>query len=118
MHQIQLTSLLVVLFPTINCHMADTKNDVQILIIGAGAAGVSALSRLLESGYRNVTLLEAQDYMGGRVRTVPFGANVVDLGGQWVHGEEDNVVFEMVRKYNVLDRTPYSWLGIGGICKF
>jgi hypothetical protein len=103
-----------ILVSKIGCITIDAEKDVQIVIVGGGAAGISALSRLLENGYRNVTLLEAQDYMGGRVKTIPFGSSVVDLGGQWVHGQEDNIVYEIVRKYNILDRTPYGWLGIGG----
>jgi spermine oxidase len=89
-------------------------NYFLVSIVGGGAAGISALSRLLEGGYKNITLLEAQDYMGGRIKTIPLGSNVVDLGAQWVHGEEENIVYEIVRKYNLLDRTPYAWLGIGG----
>lgn len=27
------------------------------------------------------------------MHTVPFAANVVDLGAQWCHGEKDNVVY-------------------------
>jgi monoamine oxidase len=110
-----LVSINFFLVSHISCGSADVSKNDRIVIVGAGAAGISAISRLLESGYNNVILLEAQDYMGGRVQTIPFGDNVVDLGGQWVHGEEDNIIFEMVRKYNILDKTPYSWLGIGGI---
>lgn len=29
------------------------------------------------------------------MHTVPFAANVVDLGAQWCHGEKDNVVYEL-----------------------
>ncbi len=105
---------MLILVSQIGCITIDAEKDVRIVIVGAGAAGISALSRLLENGYTNVTLLEAQDYMGGRVKTIPFGSNVVDLGAQWVHGEEDNIVYEIVRKYNLLDRTPYAWLGRGG----
>uniref|UniRef100_A0A182WDD8 Amine oxidase n=1 Tax=Anopheles minimus TaxID=112268 RepID=A0A182WDD8_9DIPT len=75
----------------------------RIVIIGAGAAGVAAATRLIERGYKNVKILEAENRIGGRIHTVPFGANVVDLGAQWCHGEKGNVCYELGSKYNVFD---------------
>lgn len=57
--------------------------DKQIIIVGAGPSGVAAATRLVSKGFKNVTILEAENRIGGRVNTVPFGANVVDLGAQW-----------------------------------
>lgn len=48
-------------------------NEPKILIIGAGAAGISAAKRLLEKGLQNITILEAGDRIGGRINTVEFG---------------------------------------------
>ncbi|XP_058128469.1 uncharacterized protein LOC131270888 [Anopheles coustani] len=75
----------------------------RIVIIGAGAAGVAAATRLIERGYKNLKILEAENRIGGRIHTVPFGANVVDLGAQWCHGEKGNVCYELGSKYNVFD---------------
>ncbi|XP_053689174.1 spermine oxidase-like isoform X2 [Sabethes cyaneus] len=75
----------------------------RIIIIGAGAAGVAAATRLIEKGYKNLTILEAENRIGGRVHTIPFAANVVDLGAQWCHGEVDNVVYKLASKHNVFD---------------
>lgn len=66
-----------------------------IVVIGAGASGVAAATNLLEQGHKNLIVLEAEKRIGGRVHTVPFAANVVDLGAQWCHGEKDNVVYEL-----------------------
>lgn len=57
--------------------------DKKIIIIGAGVSGVAAATKLLSNGFSNVTILEAENRIGGRVNTVSFGANVVDLGAQW-----------------------------------
>lgn len=54
-----------------------------IIIIGAGASGVAAAAKLISNGYKNVTILEASNRIGGRINTIPFGANVVDMGAQW-----------------------------------
>lgn len=57
--------------------------DKKIVIVGAGPSGVAAATRLVSNGFKNVTILEAEHRIGGRVNTIPFGANVVDLGAQW-----------------------------------
>lgn len=59
--------------------------DKKIVIVGAGAAGVAAASKLLSNGFKNVTILEAENRFGGRVNTIPFGKNVVDMGAQWLN---------------------------------
>jgi monoamine oxidase len=82
----------------------------RIVIIGGGAAGISALSKLLENGFKNVTLLEAEDRIGGRIHTVPFASNVVDLGAQWCHGEKGNIVYNMVKGSKVLEETPSEFI--------
>ncbi|KAF7382463.1 hypothetical protein HZH68_015382 [Vespula germanica] len=78
-------------------------NEPKILIIGAGAAGISAAKRLLEKGLQNITILEAGDRIGGRIHTVEFANNVVELGAQWVHGERGNIVFNLAFPHKLLD---------------
>lgn len=58
--------------------------DPKIIVIGAGAAGVAATTKLISSGFRNVVLLEAENRIGGRVHSVKFGENVLDMGAQWL----------------------------------
>ena len=40
----------------------------KIIIIGAGASGLAAASRLIEIG-----IIEAENRIGGRIYTVPYG---------------------------------------------
>ncbi|XP_046431547.1 possible lysine-specific histone demethylase 1 isoform X1 [Neodiprion fabricii] len=81
--------------------------DVQVLIVGAGAAGIAAACRLLEQGFQNVRVFEAGDRIGGRVHTVEFGAyiadNVVELGAEYVHGERGNISHELASRHNLLE---------------
>lgn len=55
----------------------------RVVIIGAGASGIAAGARLLANGFKNIIILEAEQRIGGRVWTIPFAANVCDLGAQW-----------------------------------
>ena len=41
-----------------------------MVIIGAGAAGIAASTRLYENGIKDIVLLEAENRIGGRVNTV------------------------------------------------
>ncbi|ENN79602.1 hypothetical protein YQE_03953, partial [Dendroctonus ponderosae] len=58
--------------------------------------------KLFEHGICNITILEAENRIGGRVCSVEFGGTFVDIGGQWVHGEKGNVVYEMVKDLDLL----------------
>lgn len=56
---------------------------VDVVVVGAGLAGLTAACALVDRG-RSVVVLEANDRVGGRTLSQPFGRGVVDLGGQWL----------------------------------
>ena len=57
----------------------------QVLILGAGIAGLAAARMLLERGIR-VVILEARDRVGGRIHSLQTGEGVLELGAEFVHG--------------------------------
>lgn len=65
--------------------MAIASSDV--VVIGAGAAGLMAARELLRAG-QSVTLLEARDRIGGRIwtRREPGLAAPIELGAEFIHG--------------------------------
>lgn len=55
----------------------------DIVVVGAGLAGLSAATTLVQAGL-DVIVLEARDRVGGRTLTERFtDGTVIDLGGQW-----------------------------------
>ncbi len=64
------------------------ERDADVIVIGAGAAGLTAAGELLASGL-HVTLLEARDRVGGRIwtRREPGIAVPIELGAEFVHGQ-------------------------------
>ncbi|KAH8380431.1 hypothetical protein KR009_010676 [Drosophila setifemur] len=85
--------------------LSKTKETARIVVVGAGSAGIASATKLLEQGFRNVLILEAEDRIGGRIHTIPFADNVLDLGAQWCHGEKLNVVYEKVKDLDLLSVT-------------
>jgi monoamine oxidase len=67
--------------------------DVDVVIVGAGVAGLAAARRLHSAGAR-VAVLEARDRIGGRILTVRDDRTPVpiELGAEFVHGSADEVV--------------------------
>ncbi|GAA2131687.1 NAD(P)/FAD-dependent oxidoreductase [Nocardioides bigeumensis] len=55
--------------------------DTDVVVIGAGLAGLACAGQLVEAG-REVVVLEAADAVGGRVRTDPVDGFLVDRGFQ------------------------------------
>ncbi|MFT4264952.1 MAG: flavin monoamine oxidase family protein [Nocardioides sp.] len=61
----------------------NAPTNVDVVIVGAGFAGLSAAHDLVEKGY-SVRVLEGRDRVGGRVFTGEVAGVKVDFGGTWV----------------------------------
>ncbi|MDQ0254862.1 monoamine oxidase [Evansella vedderi] len=56
---------------------------IDVIIVGAGLAGLYAAKELTKTGY-NVIILEGQSRVGGRVLSFPYNGGRVELGAQWI----------------------------------
>ncbi|WP_035349573.1 flavin monoamine oxidase family protein [Edaphobacter aggregans] len=57
----------------------------EVLVIGAGMAGLTAARALAEAGV-SVTLIEAHNRVGGRILTQRIGDDTIELGAEFIHG--------------------------------
>ena len=64
----------------------------QVVIIGAGPAGLTAGYELLKKGQYTVTILEASPDIGGISRTATYHGNRMDLGGHRFFSKNDRVM--------------------------
>ena len=71
--------------------------EADIVVIGAGAAGIAAARRIAAAN-RKVLIVEAASQVGGRCQTdassfdVPF-----DRGARWLHNPETNPMIRLAR---------------------
>ncbi len=86
-------------------------NENAVLIIGAGAAGLSAARELTAAGAQ-VIVIEARDRVGGRIHTLreDFSAIPIELGAEFVHGKHPQLL-EIIEASRILfcDVTERHW---------
>jgi monoamine oxidase len=88
------------------------SNDADVIVIGAGAAGLAAARTLGQRGVSSV-VLEARDRVGGRIYTVrdENTSTPIELGAEFVHGSADatrNLIHES--RLTMYEITGERWL--------
>lgn len=85
------------------------SDDVDIAVIGAGAAGIAAGCRLADAG-ANFVILEARSRIGGRAWTETIEGMPIDLGCGWLHSGDRNPWTKIAETTGfAIDRTPAPW---------
>ena len=80
---------------------AEESEYHDIIVIGAGMAGIASANQLNENGY-DVIVLEARDRIGGRMLTDrAYAGYNLDVGASWIHGTKDNPIAELAEKYGI-----------------
>ncbi len=71
--------------------------DFDVIVVGAGVAGLASLSELDRAGY-SVLCLEARDRIGGRILSVhdPLAPLPIELGAEFIHGRPSEI-WDIVR---------------------
>ena len=72
----------------------------DVIVVGAGVAGLAAARDLTDAGKR-VVVLEARDRIGGRLHTERESGRITDLGASWIHGIENSPVYEATNSFGM-----------------
>lgn len=87
-------------------------HEVDIAIVGAGAAGLAAAGEVAASG-RSAVLLEGRDRIGGRGHTLHTPVGPIDLGCEWLHSADQNPLVARFQALGLsIDKTPPPWANI------
>jgi len=84
----------------------DTSPKQDILVIGAGIAGLAAAKTLMNAGH-NVSVLEADNRFGGRIKTVEMGNYSADFGASWIHGINGNPLYKLAGENALITKPTF-----------
>ncbi|QDG74757.1 FAD-dependent oxidoreductase [Labrenzia sp. PHM005] len=83
--------------PFLTASTAKAENDdFDVIVIGAGIAGLAAARRLKDLGY-TVVVLEATSAVGGRIRTDWSLGAPFEVGAGWIHRPDGNPISKLAR---------------------
>lgn len=82
----------------------DKEFHTNVLIIGAGIAGIAAAEYLTRNGFTDFKILEATDRIGGRIWTLQIDGNDMkaEMGANWIHGIERNPIYTIADENGLL----------------
>ncbi|KAK3582765.1 hypothetical protein CHS0354_015292 [Potamilus streckersoni] len=80
------------------------SHRTNVLIIGAGIAGIAAGEYMTRKGFTDFKILEASDRVGGRIWTIEFddAGHKAEMGANWIHGIERNPIFQIADENGLL----------------
>ena len=90
--------------------MMGLASEVDVAVVGAGAAGIAAARRLAAAGTVTFAVLEARERPGGRAWTIDADGHPADLGCEWLHSADRNLLTALAEQlgFTLYRRRP-NW---------
>lgn len=86
-------------YPVLVPKSLSTTEKVDVVVIGAGLAGLTAAERVIRAGY-SCRVLEARDRVGGRTWTQKqLSGGVIDLGAAWINDTNQSNMIGLARRF-------------------
>jgi monoamine oxidase len=103
-----------------SCKKDDPIVGKSVIVVGAGISGLAAARQLKDKGF-DVTVLESQEKVGGRLRTNNSLGVAFDEGASWIHGIDGNPITGLAQKagmntFHTVDEDILSY-DIGGVLR-
>jgi monoamine oxidase len=81
-------------------------NKKDVIVIGAGIAGLAAAKTLKNAGNK-VVVLEASDHYGGRIQTIDMDGYKADFGASWIHGINGNPLYSLANQNGIVTKPTH-----------
>ncbi|KAF4473043.1 flavin containing amine oxidoreductase [Fusarium albosuccineum] len=97
---VEIDAVVAVPEPSLPPALPAAQEAYDVVIIGAGLAGLSAAHEVLKAGLTCV-VLEARDRVGGKTWSQPNadGKGVIDLGAAWINDSNQSRVYALAKRY-------------------
>ncbi|MEO5971320.1 MAG: FAD-dependent oxidoreductase [Bdellovibrionia bacterium] len=95
--------LLVIMIPMLQSEgswAAPADLNLGIAVLGGGVSGLTAARSLKKSGYKNVTVFEKEDQVGGKVSSIDYDNHHFELGAVWI-SRDYSVVRDIAKEVGV-----------------
>ncbi len=88
---------------------------VDVVVVGAGASGLTAARRLTDHGF-SVAILEARDRLGGRISTAQRSDTIIplELGAEFIHGMPPEIFSLPASAFALYEVRGETWTGCQG----
>lgn len=75
----------------------------KVLILGAGYTGMSAAKKLLENGFKDITIYEKEDYVGGMAKCIEFENTYIEKHYRHIF-KSDKYVIDLINQMNLSEK--------------
>lgn len=99
---------------TVRTNEGIPRRQAQVVVVGAGLAGLATAQRLHKAGIEDIIILDALDRVGGRVHTISHSDYLLELGAQWLHGADSNPLYHWLRSKDMINDFEDEMAGFNG----
>ncbi|KAJ5786789.1 uncharacterized protein N7503_012001 [Penicillium pulvis] len=98
---VEIDAVVAVPEPALPPSLPQASQSVDVVIIGAGLAGLTAAHELIRVGVSCI-VLEARDRVGGKTWSTPLDdKGTVDLGAAWINDTNQSHITKLVKRFGV-----------------
>ena len=78
------------------------QKHYKVLVLGAGISGIAAAESLWDNGIKDMLVLEAQSYIGGRIKDLDFDGTTIPLGdGRIQVVADDQPIWNLAKEFKL-----------------